>query len=783
MSHSEAQQPEAGNLNQGQEARPQPLLPVPIQAHTARAEFVPPNSGRSAAPDAMGLMKALRRRWLLAVTLGVIVGALAAGGTWLFLPNAKHSAHTWLLVSPTSTNLLGHGNDSQAEFNEFKSSQVALVKSRLVLTAALRDKQFSTLHVEGVDPVEVLSNLLVVDFKLGPTIMQISIAGDNEEELKTIVNAVADAYVKEIVEKDQKKSAAELTSLDDLRDQAQKNMKLAAESLKVRMEFAGGTDPVLMRMLVSGQLLAAQQQLQQTQARLRESKSALLSEQTKEMDPSVFPFIGASALGYMRSPMGQGPILTASGLANMNNTNDGLDLAEDAVEHAILQDKALSALLEKKQKLQGDLEKTKLVFSNPDEQPEVKRLKTALKDLDSQIEDRRNELRPKLEERFVRFQGNSAKRNIASIKRQIRLEEQMLKTVQAAVDDLANQVQKLAPGGNKEVEFVQARVIAANAEEVFKQADHAVTVLKLNTKAQPRITASSEKGVVIHGNDLKRRSLSTAGAGAGGFLLILFGIGFIEFRTRKIHSVDEVSSTLGIHIVGTLPAPTRPSRVRGKRANDAYWQNMLTESVDAIRTMLLHTARKDDLRIVMVTSAVGGEGKTSLASHLAASLARAGCNTLILDCDLRKPAAHRMFDVEREPGFSEILRGEADLVAATHATPADNLSVIPAGRCDALALQILAQGGAESAFEELRAKYDFVIVDSAPVLPVADSLLIGQHVDAVVFSILRDISRVPRVHAAYNRLAMLGIRMLGAVVNGTREDSYGPDYHYASMST
>ena len=67
---------------------------------------------------------------------------------------------------------------------------------------------------------------------------------------------------------------------------------------------------------------------------------------------------------------------------------------------------------------------------------------------------------------------------------------------------------------------------------------------------------------------------------------------------------------------------------------------------------------------------------------------------------------------------------------------------------------------------------------SSPVLPVVDALVIGQNVDVVIFSLLRDVSRIPNVYAAYQRLATLGIRMLGAVVNGVHKDAYGASYHY-----
>jgi capsular exopolysaccharide synthesis family protein len=256
-------------------------------------------------------------------------------------------------------------------------------------------------------------------------------------------------------------------------------------------------------------------------------------------------------------------------------------------------------------------------------------------------------------------------------------------------------------------------------------------------------------------------------------------IAFLEFRSRKIDSTDAVVYGLGMPLVGTLPCmPSRSRRLVGANGAAVRWKGMLTESVDAVRTLLLHAAHSEGLRVVMVTSAVGGEGKTSLSCHLAASLARSGRKTLLVDGDMRNPSCHRMFEVELESGLSELLRGEIEVTEAIHTTPAPTLSVLPAGQCDAVALQSMAQGNLKPIFAQLREQFDFIIVDSCPVLPVADSLLLGQQADAVLLSLLRDVSRMPKVYAAYQRLAMLGIRMLGAVVSGTQEAAYGSNYHY-----
>jgi Mrp family chromosome partitioning ATPase len=101
---------------------------------------------------------------------------------------------------------------------------------------------------------------------------------------------------------------------------------------------------------------------------------------------------------------------------------------------------------------------------------------------------------------------------------------------------------------------------------------------------------------------------------------------------------------------------------------------------------------------------------------------------------------------------------------------------------DALALQAIARNGLRTIFETLEAHYDFVIVDTPPILPVADSLLIGQNVDGVVFSVMRDVSRLPQVYAAYERLAGLGAKMLGVVVSGVSSDSYRSHYYTVAQT-
>ena len=303
--------------------------------------------------------------------------------------------------------------------------------------------------------------------------------------------------------------------------------------------------------------------------------------------------------------------------------------------------------------------------------------------------------------------------------------------------------------------------------ETAKTVGTEVQSMSVELKAPPRIRLV-EKAKAPTLSDPMRRYKFTAAAAIGSLCAFLGLLSFLEFRTRRIDSADEVVVGLGMKLVGSLPALARARRGGGELVH----QRLLIESIDAIRTMLLSASRFEALRLIMVTSALKGEGKTSLASHLATSLARAGRKTLLIDCDLRNSSATEVFDAPLCPGVCEFLREEATLDETIWQSPVNSLFLIPAGRCDPATIDLLSQDRLPDLFRTLRDRYDFIIVDTAPVLLVTDSLIISQHVDAVIFSILREVSQIPPVHAAYERLSSLGVRIFGAVVSGVSHSHY-----------
>jgi capsular exopolysaccharide synthesis family protein len=379
------------------------------------------------------------------------------------------------------------------------------------------------------------------------------------------------------------------------------------------------------------------------------------------------------------------------------------------------------------------------------------------------------------------------RRNAAAVLREkqgkdaerLRMLEEMEKKLQDEIEKLASDVKTDARRG---VELESLKEQIESTDKISQRLHQMIDEEQINITAPDRIARLGNDPTpdVRRTLDEKKQAIIAGGAGAAAMALVFLVIAYWEFLARRIITGDDVIYGLGWRLVGAIP--DLPSRQRRNPTLDGeshkHWNSLLTESVDAARALLLRTARTEAVRTVMVTSAVAGEGKTSLSCHLASSLARAGRKTLLIDGDLRRPSVHQLFDMPVEPGFSGVLRGDVDLSEVIRPTPAKNLWVVPAGQCDVHTLEALAQEALASVLARVKEQFDFILIDSSPVLPVADALIIGQHVDGVLFSLLRDVSRFPNVYAAYERLSSLGIRMLGAVVNGVRQDRYGYSYQY-----
>jgi capsular exopolysaccharide synthesis family protein len=303
------------------------------------------------------------------------------------------------------------------------------------------------------------------------------------------------------------------------------------------------------------------------------------------------------------------------------------------------------------------------------------------------------------------------------------------------------QLQEVANDMSKKLESIDVEASAADVTNQYERLQDAVVMPSIN-KAQ-------------------HYSIAFLG-GVSAFALTCLGIGYVEFCNRRLNGPDQVDEGLGIRVVGTLPSVSSQSG----DANSLVAK--VTAAIDSVRTILMHDSSTKRRQVVLVTSAAAGEGRTTVASQLAASLARAGRRTLLVDGDLRRPRLQELFDVSLEDGLCEVLRAEVDVSDVIRPTHSEGLWLLTAGYCDRDAIQALATEQMQPIFDKLRAEYDFIIVDGAPVLGISDALIFGQYSDGVILSVRRDHSQMPKIHHAAEMLRGVGIRVIGAVVNGVR---------------
>jgi capsular exopolysaccharide synthesis family protein len=445
----------------------------------------------------------------------------------------------------------------------------------------------------------------------------------------------------------------------------------------------------------------------------------------------------------------------------------------------------LAEMLAKRQQ-QLDTQRANLrrMFRNPAAEPSVRVMGSTVDGLRQSLARRRKEVRPEVI-RQVQSQSSAEDDSKGQdLGRELAMLADLERRLDAEIKSISVVNQSLT---------VNTLDLQANQEEVAQMQDAAskvaqeVEALNVELEAPPRIRPIDEATVPRTGNDRKRLmtvSMVTFGSFFGG----LFGIALLELQTRKVDTADDVPAELGLAIVGVLPIlPPRNhsggASARRETGKDRYWRDMLAESVNATRTQLLHAARTGSYRVIMVTSAAAREGKSSVATYLATSLTQSGLRTLLIDADLRRPTLHRVFDQPLDPGLSELLRGEVDVDEALGVTAVEGLMLLTAGRCDRQALRCLSQGGIGPLFDRLKQRFDFILVDTSPVLPVADALLIAQHADAAIFSIFGDVSRKTQVKAAIERLQRLSVPVVGAVVTGFHGGLYGNHYYYGSDSS
>ncbi|MCC6765096.1 MAG: polysaccharide biosynthesis tyrosine autokinase [Deltaproteobacteria bacterium] len=287
--------------------------------------------------------------------------------------------------------------------------------------------------------------------------------------------------------------------------------------------------------------------------------------------------------------------------------------------------------------------------------------------------------------------------------------------------------------------------------------------------------------------------------GFGAGLLLACAATFLcEYFDDSVKSSEEMEGLLHLPALATIPnfalARRSPAtRALGNAGADAVAPaaanvspalvvvheplSPVAEAFRALRTAVLFSTPAAPPKMLLVTSAGASEGKTVSSLNLAATLAEAGSRVLLVDVDLRKPSCHRQLGITNTAGLSSFLAGQVELAAVVHALEAPRFDFIPAGPTPPNPAELVGSQRMRTMLEEMRGHYDFVVLDSPPVLPVTDAVVLAREVDGVVQVVKGHDTPRELIRRARDQLVQANAHLLGAVINNV-DLGWGDLYFY-----
>lgn len=203
--------------------------------------------------------------------------------------------------------------------------------------------------------------------------------------------------------------------------------------------------------------------------------------------------------------------------------------------------------------------------------------------------------------------------------------------------------------------------------------------------------------------------------------------------------------------------------------------SLSAEAYKTLRTNIEQITSIDNIKTILITSSISGEGKSTVAGNLAISLSKNNHKVLVIDCDLRRPSLHNKFNIENEYGVGEILLGENELKSSIKKIDS-RLSVLTAGKIKNDTAELFATENMKQLLDEVRITYDYIIIDSAPIIPVADTCVLARVIDAAVLVVRANKSIEKLVIQGYEKLKKTSIKILGTVSNDSKRKSMNKFY-------
>jgi capsular exopolysaccharide synthesis family protein len=374
----------------------------------------------------------------------------------------------------------------------------------------------------------------------------------------------------------------------------------------------------------------------------------------------------------------------------------------------------------------------------------------------------------------VEVQSGHYTESLDNLQTQMEQVQADIKDTEASLDELKSASATLTPQQTQQRSQLQA-LIAEYRNTYAILLDRYEQIRMTQTQAIDRISVVEEAlpGKVV-GSSSSFLILEGAIIGlvlAGGAALL------IEYLSDTVKDSADVERLTGVSVlgmVGILPSKKDPGGAL-VTLNDP--ESPSTEAYRLLSVSLEHEISQNPVHVLVVTSCTPLEGKTTTTANLAVALARGGWKVIVIDMDLRRPSLHKVFQQPNKAGVSTVLRRPGNV--ADYLIPvADNLSLLPSGPSASDASSLLQQPRTVELIESLKKLADVILIDTPPVMVVADPVLVARLADAVVMVVKSNVTRFGVLRQVVDLVEKSGARLLGVVLNQVKSHRDGSHYYY-----
>lgn len=377
--------------------------------------------------------------------------------------------------------------------------------------------------------------------------------------------------------------------------------------------------------------------------------------------------------------------------------------------------------------------------------PEMKQLDSSIADAKARLE---NEIRTVIESARQDYEAALA-------------DERRLQQAYAQAEQDAQALNR------KNINYSVLQNQAKTNREIYQQLLQQQQELKVSSNSRAnnvRVAERAERPGAPFTPNVPRNLMIGVGVGLAIGILLAFGLDYLD---DTIKTPDDITRRLNVPFLGLVPA------VRGERLPviSGSVPHDFGEAYRALRTSLVFTSGSETTRIIAVTSSQPLEGKTTTACNLALVLALGGSRVLLVDADMRRPSVHRALEMHNAVGLSHVLVGQARMREAIQRTSDPNFYVMTAGRTPPNPSELLSSERMRAFMQNLTSSpFDWVILDTPPVLAVTDAVILTPYASGVVFVFGAEMTRLRLAERAVQMLMVSKPRVVGAVLNRVNFD-------------